>query len=205
MKVALVAYSNWFPNLSTYDCVVAVDSGIHQFIKANVVADYWIGDCDSSNEHLLIIDYAKQMIQLPTEKDETDTHAAVIFAIKQLHANEITIFTTHSGRFDHQYVLLLLCELGLQYDISIQVISQTSKIQLMEPGEYVIPKSTYQYISLFAWHQKVEQLSITGVKYPLDDVVLLPANPLGISNEICETSAKLSFGSGKLLVIESSD
>lgn len=204
MKIALLTYSDWLPNLDAFDIVIAVDSGIKQLARAGRSADYWIGDFDSSGSVVSYQNAAKQIIQLPTHKDETDTHYALQFAIEQLAATEVVIFTTHSGRFDHQYVLVLLAQYGFMRGVAVTVESQTSIIQLLNPGTHQIHKQL-DYLSLFAWQTPVTGLSVRNVAYPLDNITLMPSNPLGISNEINSEQAEINFENGVLLVIHSRD
>lgn len=205
MKIALITYTSWLPDLTAYDYVIAVDSGMKQLAKRGHRCDYWIGDFDSIPAIEPYAQLAKTRIQLPTMKDETDTHAALLFAIEQLAADEVTIVTTHSGRFDHQYAQVLLCQLGLSLGVHVQIESPTAKIQLLTPGEYTFLASQYTYLSLFAWQAVVEGLTLTKVAYPLHNVTLPPASPLGISNEIIGPVATVVFTKGLLLVIESCD
>ena len=53
--------------------------------------------------------------------------------------------------------------------------------------------------------EKVVGVTITGVKYPLDNYDMYGFNTLGISNEIVDDEATISIKDGILLVIESND
>ncbi|MGL4952716.1 MAG: thiamine diphosphokinase [Culicoidibacterales bacterium] len=205
MKVMLVAYTNWLPNLDAYDYVIAVDSGIRQFAKAQRSCDYWIGDFDSIDAIEPYQRFTKVTKQLPKMKDETDTHAALLFAIEQLQATEVTIITTHSGRFDHQYAQMLLCQFGIKNGVQVKIQSQTAEIELLTPGSYRFEANDYPYFSIFAWQQQVGDLTFKHVIYPLEHVTVAPDSPLGISNELVGPWAQLEFGSGLLLVIRSRD
>lgn len=205
MHVVLVTYSDWLPNLTAYDCVIAVDSGMKQLAQAQQYCDYWIGDFDSTDQIQLYEPFAKTIIRLPQIKDETDTQAALTFAVATLKATQVTIVTTHSGRFDHQYAQLLLCHWGIEHGVAVEILSPTTVIRLLPPGQYEIAAETYRYLSVFAWQQAVNDLTISEVAYPVSRQRLEPSNPIGISNEIIGSTAKVQFATGLLLVMQSRD
>lgn len=205
MHVVLVTYSDWLPDLAMYDVAIAVDSGIKQFALANQHCHYWIGDFDSVEQKQNYDQFATEIIELPRIKDVTDTQAALEFAQLHLQATKVTIVTTHSGRFDHQYAQVLLCQWGLKNGVEVTICSRTSLIQLLQPGQYQIPPGDYKYLSVFAWQKTVHELTITDVAYPLHHATLTYGNPLGISNEINGSSARIQFTSGQLLLVQSRD
>ena len=61
------------------------------------------------------------------------------------------------------------------------------------------------YVSLIPYTQSVKGLTLTGMKYPLDHYELKGFCSLGISNEIQEDVAEISFEDGILIVVESRD
>ena len=205
MHVVLVTYTDWLPELATFDVIIAVDSGIKQFALTKQRCHYWIGEFDSVDNSADYRQFADTVIELPQIKDETDTQAALNFARTQLQATAVTIVTTHSGRFDHQYAQLLLCQWGIDHGIKVEIISPTSYIRVLVPGTYRIAAESYRYLSVFAWQEPVFDLTLTHVAYPLAKYQLTCSDPLGISNEITQQAAQLHFTTGKLLLIQSRD
>ena len=57
------------------------------------------------------------------------------------------------------------------------------------------------YISLFALGSKVCGLTISGLKYTLENAELTSDFPLGVSNEFTGKPASVSFACGSLLVV----
>ena len=53
--------------------------------------------------------------------------------------------------------------------------------------------------------EKIENLTLKGFKYPLENRTMVFGESLGISNEIVEETAEITFDRGILLVIEASD
>ena len=68
------------------------------------------------------------------------------------------------------------------------------------PGEYSFKKRIGYSLSAFSMTDEVTGLCESGVKYPLDNAVLTNNFPLGVSNEIVEDFAVISFKSGILFV-----
>ena len=64
---------------------------------------------------------------------------------------------------------------------------------------------TKNYISFFALENTAKNLILQGVKYPLDGYDLAIDNSLCISNEAIDATVNVSFDSGYLLVVQSSD
>ena len=52
---------------------------------------------------------------------------------------------------------------------------------------------------------QVEGITITGMKYPLENYTLTIGNSLGVSNEQIEKTAKIKVKDGILIVIKSRD
>lgn len=52
---------------------------------------------------------------------------------------------------------------------------------------------------------RVEGVCLEGFKYPLDNYCMSKFNSLGISNEITEAEARISFSDGIMVVVEAVD
>ena len=57
------------------------------------------------------------------------------------------------------------------------------------------------YISVFALDGDVKGLTVTGLKYQLEEKTLESDFPLGVSNEFCGEKSNISFSSGTLLIV----
>ena len=62
-----------------------------------------------------------------------------------------------------------------------------------------------KYVSLFALTGEVRGLTLKGFYYPLTDYNMASEESIGVSNEIKDEEAVITFTSGKLLVVESRD
>lgn len=157
--------------------------------------DLIIGDFDSSDvntikrtfPHVEILDY-------PTQKDETDSMLAVQEALKK-DPERIYLYTNAGVRMDHSLANLKLLEKG-----PITLMNDHVNAYVLNPGTHSITPD-FKYVSFFAVHP-IDHLTLNGFKYSLTNAPLNPSDTIGISNEGTGT---VHFKTGALLVIESSD
>lgn len=209
----ILIFTGYIPNIKNikinpeeYSFIIAADKGYKYAFQLGISPDLIIGDFDTATSPALIEKQSKLII-LPTEKDMTDTEAALdIAATKQ--PSSITILGGLGGRFDHTMGNISLLS---KYDLPIKIKDEKNSVTMLRPGRYFVAKDEYQYISLVPFTPSVSGLSISGVKYTLENADLTHDNTLGISNEITGTSSmaspscEVSFETGKLLVCQSND
>ncbi len=79
----------------------------------------------------------------------------------------------------------------LDNNIKAKIINEHNEIELIN-NELIIEKNNlYKYISIMPLTTQVEGITITGMKYPLENYTLTIGNSLGVSNEQIEKTAKL--------------
>lgn len=205
MRTALVitAYVPVFPTeyikSIAYDTVICADGGYRIALNNNIKADYLIGDYDSMD-----IPEKEGIIKLPMEKDMTDTEAAIDLAISR-NINNIHIIGGLGGRFDHTMGNLGVLSKYSSMGINIDLADHQNHIRILTPGTYLIPASAYKYLGIISYSDITTDLTLRGVKYPLTDFTLNNSTSLGVSNEITDEFAEISFKKGQLLVISSND
>lgn len=213
MRVGIVCGGpkEYLPQLKeeTIDYWIGADYGAIYLLEGGLPLDLAIGDFDSiTKEQLNLIHLnAKQVLTYPSMKDETDTQLAIMEAIK-VKATEIVLFGATGGRFDHTFAnVWLLQQVIKDYpEVACSIIDKKNKIEMLLPGEYSIKKEeAYPYISFYAISEKVEKLNLTNFKYPLQDETLLIGSILCISNEFIKDYGNVSFSSGILLLVRSTD
>ncbi len=92
-----------------------------------------------------------------------------------------------------------------EHHIDAWLINKQNEMSLKLPGTYdMIQDSLFPYVSFLAYSEKVENLSLKGFKYPLNETTIVQGSSLTISNEWSE-KRYLFFTSGILLVIKSRD
>jgi thiamine pyrophosphokinase len=171
-----------------------------------VIPDYILGDFDSIDKKVLE-KYKTQKIkinELKPEKDFTDTEEAINLAIK-LKSSEFVIIGAIGTRIDHVLANINVLKIALDNNIKAKIINEHNEIELIN-NELIIEKNNlYKYISIMPLTTQVEGITITGMKYPLENYTLTIGNSLGVSNEQIEKTAKIKVKDGILIVIKSRD
>ena len=160
--------------------------------------DCAVGDFDSisANELESLKQYTK-VIELNPVKDDTDTlHALRLYSN---YDNLIILGGITGSRIDH-----FIANLKLFYEFPNLIIKDdNTEIKLCDKHLF-FQKDEYNFYSFFAL-EDVYDLSLKGFKYELDNFYLSHTSPLGVSNEIIENKASLSYSKGKLLLIKTKE
>lgn len=179
--------------------IICADRGVAHAQKIGIEPDLIVGDFDS-------LGYVPKsdcsIMQFKPEKDDTDLMIALKEAIK-LGFKDILIYAALGGRLDHTFASIQTLAYALEHGAKAQLVSESDIAELFVPGEYIIKRKEGYSLSLFSFSEKVTGLTIKGAKYEVTDVDLEYSFPLGVSNEIVEAEAAISFRSGRLLVIQS--
>lgn len=187
---------------------IAADSGMEFCRRSGVIPDMIIGDFDSVKEDTLHFFESQPDIifqKLNPIKDDTDTEFAIRQAIS-LGAKEITILGGTGTRLDHVLGNISLLGIGLQEQVQMYLVDAHNRIRMIQNQLKLKRGEQFgSYVSLVPYNGEVTHLFLKGFQYPLMDFTLKPYNSLGISNEIVEEEAEISFTEGTLLVIESRD
>lgn len=179
------------------DCglIIACDRGYEYARAAGVRPGLLVGDFDSYTGPL---PEDIPRMDLPAEKDDTDTMAAVRYAIAQGYG-EIRIYCALGGRADHLLgniqALSFCAERGVRASIvggccRIDVI-KNSVISLEEQNGY------FSVISL----SDVSTVTIENAKYELSDARLTNSFPVGVSNRWKNGEARVKVKDGTAAVI----
>lgn len=190
------------------DFTIVADLGMEFVCRASLKPDMIIGDFDSVSPDTLAYFKEQQGIvwkELNPIKDDTDTEFAIRQAIA-LGAKEITILGGTGTRLDHVLGNVSLLGIGLEENVSIQLIDANNRIRMINKSMKIKQAEQFgKYVSLVPYTGEVRHLYLNGFKYPLADHTLKGFNTLGISNEIVEEEAEILFTEGILLVIEARD
>lgn len=182
----------------SFDTIICADGGLLTARRLGLKPDFLIGDYDSMEQP------AEEVIKLPTEKDMTDSEAAIDLAVSK-GATHITVLGGLGGRFDHT-----MGNIGMlaKYCGKLSHLAFTdgqNYVFMLAPGSYTLPKNRFTYLGVISYGPCAENVTLKGVKYPLTDYRLTDSTTLGVSNEITDDSAVISFTGGRLLIILSSD
>ncbi|MBH9965524.1 thiamine diphosphokinase [[Bacillus] enclensis] len=188
---------------------VGVDRGVFTLLENGLEAEGAFGDFDSvsSAEWSLITDRVEKVNTYKPEKDESDLELALNWVLGQ-NPDSIKIFGATGGRLDHFMgnVQLLMQPTLMESGIKSELIDVQNRLWVVKAGEHeVIELPSHQYISFVPMTGSVEDLTLTGFKYPLKNRNIFRGSTLCISNELIQSSGTFSFTNGILMVVRSSD
>lgn len=215
MKYLIVSGGNVSEGFLTYmvknggfDVILAADAGMEALYRDHVLPDIIVGDFDSVNPDTLEYFHDKEQIEicmLTPEKNDTDTEHAIREAIRR-GAHEIVILGGTGSRIDHVLGNICLLGIGLEEHVDIRMVDEHNRIRMIDSPLKIQKKDQFgKYISLIPFSGRAEGVTLKGFKYPLDNYTMGGFNSLGISNEIVDDEAEISFTSGQMIVIESKD
>ncbi len=179
--------------------IVACDAGYRNAETLGVVPDLIVGDFDSAPQPPV---RHERTIVLPHVKDDTDTHFAARW-LWQHGCREVTFLGALGGqRFEHTvanlHTALFLAKNGVQ----VLLADERSELRILCPGQpMTLERKGWTYLSLFPLDGPLTGVEEQGVFYPLQDAVLTPDYPLGVSNEFTAPQAVLSCRAGHGLVV----
>ena len=180
------------------DTVIAADAGLLHCRRAGIKPDLVVGDFDSMPPPE---DATLDILRLPVEKDDTDTMMAVKLGL-QRGCREFFIYGGTGGkRLDHTLAniqsLAYLCRHGARGYMYDDDFVYT----VLENGALDIEKAVdWGLVSIFSLGDRVENVTLEGLQYPLENGVVENSFPIGVSNHITAPSARISAGAGLLLV-----
>lgn len=185
--------------------IIAVDKGLEVLDKIKILPNYIIGDFDSINKNVLSkYENNAEVIKLNPEKDFSDTHMALKLAI-DLKSTSIYILGAMGKRIDHALANIHILKEALDSNIECKILDSNNEIQLITTGKHKVGNLGYKYVSLIPLTTKVEGITLTGFKYPLNNATLEIGHSIGVSNELIKNTAKIDIKSGILIFIKSKD
>lgn len=180
--------------------LLCADSGLRHCEALGLQPDLVLGDFDSLGS----IPDAFPHITAPVEKDDTDTMLAARYAISH-GCSEVRIYGAFGGRFDHTFANLQTLRFLHENGVQGMLIGTNDIAALQGCGTVRYPKRKGFLFSVFAFTEECIGVTLCGTYYPLEDAVLTPAFPIGVSNRITDAFAEVTCKSGILLTVYSKE
>lgn len=178
------------------DYIVAADGGWQSAKDMGITPDCILGDFDSSP-----CPQTENVIVLPKEKDDTDTHYATKLAISKGFSNILYLGVLGGNRLDHTFGAIQSAVFAKNNGATVELCDEFCKVYIMQGEEkIVLPTKKNHYFSLVAWNGEISNLSIKGAKYCLENANLKPDYPLGISNEFLDNPVEITLQKGIALL-----
>ena len=183
------------------DLCIAADAGYRNAQELGERVNILIGDFDSLGTSP---EGNMEVLQVPAEKDLTDTQIAVETALAR-GADEIILIGGLGSRMDHSLSTLAILEDLRERHVHAHINNGYNRVHYLNASSTLILRSGFRYLSVLAIDEKIKGLSIDGCKYPLKRATLNRRLQYAISNEITGNCAMISLRRGRIFVIESRD
>ncbi len=184
------------------DCdYIGADKGALILSDQNIRMVTAIGDFDSieKSEMKRIEDSSDKIIQLNPIKDDSDSEAALNYALENGY-DEIHMYGAFGGRVDHSYYNI---RLAFQHPNVLTLYDDMNKVYALKEGIYHIKKEDYPYISFFT--DSKATITLQGFEYSLDHCEMDQTTLYTLSNSILEEEGTLIIEYGSLLVLQTKD
>lgn len=181
--------------------VICADGGMRFAQALGLRPDLVVADFDSSDR---AIDCA-ELIRLTPEKDDTDTQHCVREAIAR-GCRELALVCALGGRVDHMMGNLALCEYAWEQGAHLTVYDRQNRIFFHGGSEQRFrAEETAKYVSIVPLDRELTGVTLTGLKYPLQNAVLTRSMMISISNEPAAAEFTIASQTGRALIIFAQD
>ena len=182
------------------DLVIAADGGLKYLERAGIAPDIALGDFDSLGYRPNL----PEVIYHPPEKDDTDT----MLAVREGFARGFDTFVIYAGlggRLDHTVANLQTLAFIAENGGRGYLVGGASVSTALKDSSIAFGADERGMISVFCMGEKAEGVTISGLKYEVENAELVPYLPLGASNEFTGKPAKIEVKHGTLLVMWQQD
>ncbi len=197
----------WLGN-QTFDYCIAADSGLEYADKLGLKVDFLLGDYDSVDKDVLDRYKSNTEFEIyPKEKDYTDTHLAIMTALKK-GATDIYILGATGTRMDHTITNIGNMKVAADCGKDCHIVDEHNYIYLLSEadGIHIIRKDSQygRYVSIIPMSENVS-LSLEGFKYTLDNYELKQGLSICQSNEVEDEQGIIKVHKGLIIVLETKD
>ena len=206
-RIALYAGGDLDVLETDFDVFVGVDAGSLFLLQHQLPLDMVIGDFDSVSpaDFQQIEQAAKELIQAPAEKDDTDLELALKTVFERYPQAQARVFGALGGRIDHLLSnLFLASEPNLApFMGQMELAGEDNRILFRPAGQHRLsPIEGMTYISFMP--SDGSHLTIENAKYPLREENFFFKKCYS-SNEFLDGDIQIALDTGYVVIIYSKD
>ena len=178
------------------DYIISADGGYAELVSRGITPDIVVGDFDSLGK---VPDHPN-VIRSPEEKDDTD----MMLAVRQGLSSGCKTFIIDGGlggRLDHTLANIQVLAYIAKNGARGYLIGRDLCLTAVTNGTISFMPGLTGNISVFSADGRAEGVTLTGLKYTLDDALLTNLHPVGVSNEFTGTPSTVTVREGTLLVM----
>lgn len=180
------------------DYLIACDAGYLHAQRLGLSPALVLGDFDSAPRP-----FSGEVVQLPPEKDDTDTHCAARLGWERGFRDFLLLGALGGPRPEHGLANLATGLWLAKQGGRVELLQGQSRYSYVLPGRPArLPHLPGWYFSIFPLEGKAEGVWEQGAKYPLQNARLAADFPLGVSNETLPGGTEISVQKGSLLLVE---
>lgn len=185
------------PPITEVDYIIAADKGFDICKEIGLNPDLAVGDWDSLSEPPA----GCPIIELPAEKDDTDTLAAIKIGIQKGYDEFHILFGTGGKRIDHTIAniqcLLYLSKRGKRGYLYFK----ESVITAVTNGLLRFSRNAGGDLAIFAADGTACGVYEKGLKYSLSNAEVTCDFPIGASNSFTGRESEISVKKGSLYIV----
>ena len=177
------------------DYLIAADGGLRHLQALGLTPNAILGDFDS-------LGFTPQDATVfPVEKDDTDAMLAVRKALA-LGYREILLYGALDGpRLDHTIANLQTLQFLADHGAVGYLVGNDYIATVLQNSALFFPDTAEGILSVFCMGQDAKGVTLTGLKYSLQNGSLSAGFPLGVSNHFIGTPATVQVNAGSLLLL----
>ena len=177
------------------DLVIAADGGLRHTQALGIRPDVILGDFDS-------LGYIPEEGQVfPVEKDDTDSMLAIRLGLERGYT-DFRIYGALAGpRLDHTMANFQTLAFLAAHGARGWLIGRDYIVTVASRETLIFSDSARGILSCFCLGADIQNLTIQGLQYPLEQGTLSASFPLGVSNHFLGQEGRISLGDGLLLVL----
>ncbi len=182
--------------------VIAADSGLDHAATLGVEVHVAVGDFDSVSARRLADAEAAgtEIRRHRADKDATDLELALEVAM-ELGVRQVIVVGALGGRLDHELANVLLLTSDRWIGAQVELRDATARVVVVR-GRRTLTGGVGDNLTLLAVGGPADGVSISGVRWPLDQARLDPGSSLGVSNEFESPLAVLTVDRGVVLAVQ---
>lgn len=183
------------------DMLIAADGGYATCVDAGLAPDLFVGDLDSIAPELAeSIDCER--IELPCEKDDTDTIAACREGLSRGY-DEFVLHAALGGDVGHELANIQTLAFLRSHGASGALEGNGQCVLLVAPEDELTRFETEprMRVSVFAFGGTARGVTLRGLHWELEDVELSCDMPVGVSNYAESGTFEIGVRKGQLLVV----
>lgn len=177
------------------DLVIAADGGLKHTEKLGLTPDVILGDFDS-------LGFMPEGAEVfPVEKDDTDAMLAVRCGLDRGCRRFVLYGGLDGDRLDHTLANFQTLQYLADRGADGYLVGEKYLVTVVKNGSLSFPAEAKGVLSVFCLGADAAGVTLSGLKYPLEDATLSSGFPLGVSNHFIGQKSSISVKNGSLLLL----